>query len=129
MQRTVLYVEDNPVNQKLMERILARRKDLTMIAAATGELGVELAISRRPDVILMDIALPGISGYEALARIKANGSTAEIPVIAVSANALPTDIERGREAGFRDYLTKPLQVARLFDSIDAALGNAAPAGA
>ena len=93
--RTVLYVEDNPANLLLVESALARRPDLRLLTARDGESGVELARVSRPDAILMDLNLPGISGIEALEVLARDPSTAHIPVIALSANAMPRDIEKG----------------------------------
>jgi CheY-like chemotaxis protein len=115
---TVLYVEDNPANLKLVERLIARRADLTLLTAGTGDLGIELARTHQPDVILMDINLPGISGTKALALLQQETATARIPVVALSANASPRDIERGLAAGFLKYLTKPIKVAELMATLD-----------
>lgn len=120
-QRTLLYVEDNPANLKLVERLVARRSDLRLLSAIDGNRGVELARSRRPDVILMDINLPGISGTEALRILRDDKATAHIPVVALSANAMPRDIERGMEAGFFRYLTKPIRVDEFMDALNLAL--------
>jgi len=119
--RTVLYVEDNPANLMLVTKLLARRPDVSLLSAKDGRSGVELAQATRPDVILMDINLPGISGVMALRILAADPSTAHIPVIAVSANAMPRDIEKGLEAGFFRYLTKPIKVTEFMDTLDLAL--------
>jgi CheY-like chemotaxis protein len=116
--RTVLYVEDNPANLKLVEMLVARRADLKLLTAGTGALGVDLARAHQPDVILMDINLPGISGIKALAMLRQETATARIPVIALSANASPRDIERGLTAGFMKYLTKPIKVDELMATLD-----------
>ena len=123
--RTVLYVEDNPANLKLVEMLIARRGDLRLLSAGTGDLGIEVALAHQPDVILMDINLPGISGIKALAVLRREAATAHIPVIALSANASPRDIERGLAAGFLKYLTKPIKVEELIDTLDLALAVAA----
>ena len=86
-----------------------------------GTLGIELARAARPDVILMDINLPGISGIEALKILRDDPATAHIPVVALSANAMPRDIEKGLEAGFFRYLTKPIKVNEFMDTLDVAL--------
>ena len=91
---------------------IARRADLRLLSAADGNLGIEFARAYLPDVILMDINLPGISGIEAMKILRADPSTAHIPIIALSANAVPRDIEKGLEAGFFNYLTKPIKVDR-----------------
>ncbi|MBI5275082.1 MAG: response regulator [Burkholderiales bacterium] len=119
--RTVLYVEDNPANLELVGQLLARRSDLRMLSAADGTLGIDYARACLPDVILMDINLPGISGIDALRILRADPLTAHIPVIALSANAVPRDIERAMEAGFTDYITKPIMVQRFMQVLDAAL--------
>ncbi len=119
--RTLLYVEDNPANLKLVERLIARRQDLRLLSAIDGNRGVELARVCRPDVILMDINLPGISGVEALRILREDKATAHIPVVAVSANAIPRDIQRGLEAGFFRYLTKPIKVHEFMEALDVAL--------
>jgi len=121
---TVLYVEDNPANLKLVEMLLARRPDFRLLTAGDGDLGISLARARLPDVIIMDINLPGISGISALSILRKHSTTAHIPVIALSANANPRDIERGMEAGFFRYLTKPIRVDELMDTLDLALAMA-----
>jgi CheY-like chemotaxis protein len=116
--RTLLYVEDNAANQRLMQRILARRKDLTLIDAPTGERGIELARASQPDLVLLDIDLPGMDGFEVLRHLRAEPLTQGIPVIAVSANAMQRDIERGMTAGFSDYLTKPIDISGFLRVLD-----------
>jgi signal transduction histidine kinase/ActR/RegA family two-component response regulator len=120
-QRTVLYVEDNPANLELVEQILKRRPDLHMLSAMNGLDGIEFARIHLPAVILMDINLPDISGLEAMQILRADPSTASIPIIALSANAVPSDIEKSRAAGFFDYITKPIRVNLFMDALDAAL--------
>jgi PAS domain S-box-containing protein len=119
--RTLLYVEDNPANLKLIEKLVARRPDLRLLSARDGISGIELARAHQPDVILMDINLPGISGIEALEILRADRATAHIPVIALSANAMPRDVEKGLQAGFFRYLTKPIKVAEFMDTLGVAL--------
>lgn len=123
--RTLLYVEDNPANMMLVEDLIARRPDLRLLSAWEGNRGLELAQLFKPDVILMDINLPGISGLQVLALLAADPATAHIPVIALSANAMPRDIERGLEAGFFRYLTKPIKVTEFMDTLDKATEYAA----
>ena len=123
-RRTVLYVEDNPANLKLVEMLIARRPDLRLLTAGNGALGVELAQAHLPDAILMDINLPGISGVAALSILREDSATAHIPVIAVSANAGAHDIERGLKAGFFRYLTKPIKVDELLETLDLGLALA-----
>ncbi len=119
--RTLLYVEDNPANLLLVEQLIARRPDLRLLSAADGELGVEIARASRPDVILMDINLPGISGIQALNILRADPATAHIPVVALSANAIPRDIEKSMAAGFVSYITKPIKIDQLMAALDTAL--------
>jgi PAS domain S-box-containing protein len=119
--RTLLYVEDNPANLKLVERLIARRSDLRLLSAIDGRRGVELARTCQPDVILMDINLPGISGIEALRILRQDKATSHIPVVALSANAIPRDIEKGLEAGFFRYLTKPIRVDDFTEALNVAL--------
>jgi signal transduction histidine kinase/ActR/RegA family two-component response regulator len=119
--RTLLYVEDNPANLMLVEDLIARRPDIRLLSARDGNLGIEIARARRPDLILMDINLPGISGLRALKILADDPATAHIPVIALSANAIPRDIQKGLEAGFFRYLTKPIKVNEFMETLDTAL--------
>jgi signal transduction histidine kinase/ActR/RegA family two-component response regulator len=120
-RHTLLYVEDNPANLELVEQLIARRTDLHLISAVDGNLGIEFARAYQPEVILMDINLPGISGIEAMKILHADPSTGHIPIIALSANAIPRDIERGLNAGFFSYLTKPIKVNEFMEALDMAL--------
>lgn len=120
-RRTVLYVEDNPANLELVEQLIARRPDLRLLSAADGNLGIEFARVYQPAAILMDINLPGINGLEAMKILRADPTTANIPIIALSANAVPHDIEKALQAGFFGYLTKPIKVAQFMDTLDMAL--------
>jgi len=122
--RTLLYVEDNPANLMLVEQIIERYPHLRMLSARNGDLGIALAKLHHPDVILMDINLPGISGFQALHLLRENPVTAHIPIIALSANAMRHDIEKGLEAGFFRYLTKPIKLNELMDTLNMALGRA-----
>jgi CheY-like chemotaxis protein len=122
--RTLLYVEDNPANLKLVEQLIARRPDMRLLSARDGSLGIQLARANRPDVILMDINLPGISGIEALKILREDPATAHIPVVALSANAMPRDIEKGLQAGFFRYLTKPIKIHEFMDTLETALSFA-----
>jgi signal transduction histidine kinase/CheY-like chemotaxis protein len=109
-ERVILYVEDNPANVVLMEELVRRFTGVRLVSAHTAELGIAMASHLAPDLIIMDINLPGIDGFEALARLRSNPETERIPVIALSANAMPSAIQRGLAAGFRSYHTKPIQV-------------------
>jgi CheY-like chemotaxis protein len=119
--RTLLYVEDNPANLMLIEQLIARRPDMRLLSARDGNLGIQLARANQPEVILMDINLPGISGIEALRILREDPATAHIPVVALSANAMPRDIEKGLQAGFFRYLTKPIKVNEFMQTLDVAL--------
>ena len=105
----------------LVEDIIARRPDIRLLSAADGKRGVEIAHASLPDVILMDINLPGINGIHALKLLRANPATAHIPVVALSANAIPRDIEKSLAAGFFRYLTKPIKVNEFMETLDVAL--------
>jgi CheY-like chemotaxis protein len=118
---TLLYVEDNPANLMLIEQLIARRPDMRLLTAIDGNLGIQLARANQPEVILMDINLPGISGIEALRILRADPATAHIPVVALSANAMPRDIQKGLQAGFFRYLTKPINVNEFMDTLDVTL--------
>jgi signal transduction histidine kinase/ActR/RegA family two-component response regulator len=116
--RRVLYIEDNPANLKLIRKIIGLRPEFTLLDAMNAELGLEIARRELPDLILLDINLPGMSGIAAIAQLQAWPETAAIPVVAVTANAMKHDIERGKSAGFADYLTKPVDIARLHQILD-----------
>jgi PAS domain S-box-containing protein len=121
---TLLCVEDNPANLMLVEKLLERRPDIRLLVAKDGISGIETVRAERPDVILMDINLPGISGLVALGILADDPETANIPVIALSANAMPGDIKKGLAAGFYRYLTKPIKVEEFMDTLDSALAFA-----
>ncbi|WP_256702862.1 hybrid sensor histidine kinase/response regulator [Burkholderia ubonensis] len=121
---TVLYIEDNAANRTLVEQLLARHADMRMLGAASGQHGVALARSALPRVILMDINLPDISGIDALGMLRSQPETAEIPVVALSSNAMPRDIEKGLKAGFFRYLTKPIKIDQLMHALAEAIAFA-----
>ena len=123
-ERTLLYVEDNPANMKLVEQLILRRPDIRLLTAVNGTLGIAAARAARPTVILMDINLPGISGLEALKVLREDPTTAHIPIVALSANAMPHDIAMCLQAGFFRYLTKPIKVTEFMDTLNAALSSA-----
>jgi CheY-like chemotaxis protein len=125
MLRTLLYVEDNPANLELVEQIIARHTNIRLLTAVDGKSGIEIANASHPDMILMDINLPGINGFEALKILRSDPATADIPVVALSANAMPRDVEKGLKAGFYRYLTKPIIVRELMDTLNEALVFAA----
>jgi CheY-like chemotaxis protein len=120
----VLHVEDNPANLRLVRELLELRGDVRQMSAPDARLGVELARAHAPQVILMDVNLPGLSGVEALALLQADPATARIPVIALTANAMASDVSRGLAAGFFRYVTKPIDMARLNEAVDSALAAA-----
>jgi len=118
----ILYVEDNDDNVYVVRNRLARIGH-TVVVATDGEQGVAMAIAERPDLILMDLRMPGLDGWEATRRLKAHADTRHIPVIALSAHAMTGDRERALAAGCDDYDTKPIDFARLRGKIDAALAK------
>ena len=115
--RTVLYIEDNAVNVVLMEAMLARLPGVRLVSASTPTEGLRLAASDPPALVLLDIQLPEMDGFAVLARLRNMPATRTVPVVAVSANALPADIEHAREAGFTTYLTKPLTLELLLSTV------------
>ena len=121
VRRTLLYIEDNQANMQLVEQLIARRPDMRLLSAGDGMSGIEIARTHQPEVILMDINLPGINGIQALRILRKDPITAHIPVLAISANAMPHDIKKGLEAGFFRYLTKPIKVDEFMDALDTAL--------
>jgi PAS domain S-box-containing protein len=112
---TILYIEDNLSNLELIQRLLARRPEIKLIPAMQGQLGFDLAREHRPDLILLDLHLPDIPGDEVLRRLREVPETREIPVVMISADAIPRQINRLLAAGARAYLTKPLDVKKFFD--------------
>ena len=111
--KQVLYVEDNPVNQKLVRAVFHKQLGIDVSVAATAEEGISLAQRQPPHLILMDLNLPGMDGYQALKALRADPLTRHIPVMAVTAQSRPEDLERGRAAGFDAYITKPLKLGNL----------------
>jgi signal transduction histidine kinase/CheY-like chemotaxis protein len=124
-QSVVLYVEDNHANLELVEQLLGRCPESKLLTANNGKDGIALAIDSVPDVILMDINLPGISGIETMRILHLNPITANIPIIALSANAMPRDIEKGLAAGFHKYITKPINVTEFMNTLNLTLDFAA----
>ncbi len=121
---TLLYIEDNPANLKLVEQLIVRHPDIRLLTAVNGTSGIAIARASQPNVILMDINLPDINGFEALKILRSDPATTHIPLIAVSANAMPRDIERGLKAGFFRYITKPIKVNEFMDALGVALDHA-----
>ncbi|HWJ93255.1 MAG TPA: ATP-binding protein, partial [Telluria sp.] len=119
----LLYIEDNPANLKLVQEIVRFRPDLRLLPAPDANLGMELARAHQPELILLDLNLPGMSGTDALRQLQADPRTAGIPVLALTANAMPRDIERGMAAGFFRYLTKPIEIDKFNEAIDSTLAE------
>jgi CheY-like chemotaxis protein len=120
--KTVLYVEDNPANLSLMEMIISRTDGIDMISAFNAEIGIDMARTQKPDIILLDINLPGMGGLEALKILKGTEESTKTPIIAVSAAASKKDIDTAMEAGFDAYLTKPINVQQLLTELKNRLG-------
>jgi PAS domain S-box-containing protein len=116
--RTVLYIEDNPANLKLVARILQRYPGADLLTTASGAEGVAIARAEQPDLVLLDINLPDTDGYQILRELKNSSITADIPVIALTANAMHNEVRRGKQAGFEEYLTKPISVDELLATLE-----------
>jgi two-component system, cell cycle response regulator DivK len=116
----ILLVEDNEMNRDMLSRRLTRNGYEVSIAV-DGQQGVDMAVSAKPDLILMDMSLPVIDGWEATRRIKANDATRQIPVIALTAHAMAGDREKAIEVGCEDYDTKPIELSRLLGKVTALL--------
>lgn len=114
----VLYVDDNPGNLKLMTELLAHRPGLEVLTAPTASLGLDIAQAHPPQLILLDLQLPGIDGYAALRLLRRHPRLQHVPVVAVTSLAYPKDVERGLAMGFADYITKPIDVNRLLAAVD-----------
>lgn len=114
----VLYIEDNPANMRLVKQILTKRPHVQLLMAHEPTLGLELAATHKPDLILLDINMPQMNGYEVLQRLRETPELADILVVALTASAMPQDIEKGKKAGFDGYLTKPVNIAELLNQVD-----------
>ena len=123
---TILIVEDNEMNRDMLSRRLTR-KGYDVLLAVDGATGIEMATARAPDLILMDMSLPVVDGWEATRRLKTNQALRAIPIIALTAHAMASDRDKALAAGCDDYDTKPIELARLLAKIDALLVPAAPA--
>lgn len=117
----ILYVEDNAANLRVVEAMFRHQPNMTLLSATNGEYGLQLAHRYQPDVIMLDIHLPGMDGYAVLQALLADPATRHIPIIALSADAMPLDIERGLQAGFQAYLTKPVKLNELLNLLNKAL--------
>jgi two-component system cell cycle response regulator DivK len=122
----ILLVEDNEMNRDMLSRRLERR-GYQVVMAVDGQQGVDMARAESPDLILLDMSLPVIDGWEAASQLKSDGQTAGIPIIALTAHAMSGDRERALEAGCNDYDTKPVDLARLIGKMEALLGKTNPA--
>jgi two-component system, cell cycle response regulator DivK len=119
----ILLVEDNEMNRDMLSRRL-ERKGYTIVLAEDGQQAVEMAATCKPDLILMDMSLPVLDGWEATRRIKADVNLKQIPIIALTAHAMQSDEQKAREAGCDDFDTKPIELPRLLQKIEAQLGAA-----
>lgn len=117
----LLYIEDNPTNLRLVQKILDKRQDIDLFTAVNGATGLEIALRERPGLILLDINLPDMDGFRVLQNLKNDKLTSEIPVIAITANAMSRDIKQGLKIGFTNYLTKPLDVLKFINIVDDSL--------
>jgi CheY-like chemotaxis protein len=120
----ILLVEDDEMNRDMLSRRLTRN-GYEVLLAVNGQQGADMALSKQPDLILMDLSLPVIDGWEATRRIKADEATRRIPIIALTAHAMAGDREKAMEVGCEDYDTKPVEISRLLAKIAALLGSAA----
>jgi len=120
--KSILYIEDNPLNLALMEKIIAQFDSVILHSAHTGELGLAMAAQENPDLIIMDVNLPGVDGLAATRKLKTEEITRNIPIIGLSARALPVDIEKGMAAGFERYLTKPMVITEMVEAIKQTIG-------
>jgi CheY-like chemotaxis protein len=123
---TIVYIEDNISNVKLVERLIHRLPEVRLIPAMQGKLGIDLARRHHPDLILLDLHLPDLHGREVLEQLKRDPATAAIPVVVVSADATPGQVEQLMAGGATDYLAKPIDVEMLLEIISATLQGASP---
>lgn len=123
-KQSVLYVEDNELNMALMHHIFKKKlPSVLLLEAETAEQGLIIAVQQQPDLIILDIGLPGLNGYEALAYLQSNADTCHIPVVAISAFAQNSDVEQAKGKGFAAYITKPLQVTAFINMVKALLAE------
>jgi CheY-like chemotaxis protein/two-component sensor histidine kinase len=122
---TLLYIEDNPANLRLMQAIVDRHAGMRLVTATTGRLGLEAARAVRPDIVLLDIHLPDLDGFAVLAALRSEAGLRTVPVVAVTANAMPQDEQRVRSAGFDGYLSKPIQLEGFESLLTQLLGSRA----
>jgi CheY-like chemotaxis protein len=119
---TILYIEDNLYNVQLVERLLLQRPDIQLLTSVQGGPGVAIAQDQHPDLILLDVHLPDVNGFDVLERLRLDPSTANIPIVVLSADATPGQVRRFRDAGANEYLTKPLDLKLLLTLVDNYLG-------
>ena len=117
-QFTLLYIDDNPASVALMSGLVAELPNVKLLSAPGGRIGVELALAHRPDVVVVDIHMPDLTGYDVLERLRASPETRDIPVLALSADAMPREVERGKRAGFVSYMTKPFDFQQLLGTLE-----------
>jgi len=121
--KTILYIEDNLYNVQLVERLLLQRPNIQLLTSVQGSPGINIAQTRHPDLILLDVHLPDINGFDVLERLRIDAETAVIPIVVLSADATPGQVKRFRDAGADEYLTKPLDLKLLLTLIDNYLGD------
>jgi CheY-like chemotaxis protein len=117
-KRTVLYIEDNSTIRQLLRYIIDLRPGFTLLEAENGAQGLEMARIHRPDLILLDIHLPDMNGFKVFEHLQKNPGTAKIPVVAMSGSAAPSDIEKGLRAGFKQFLSKPINIKEFLGTLD-----------
>lgn len=121
----ILLVEDNELNRDMLSRRLERR-GFTVVMAVDGGQGVQMALTEKPDLILMDMGLPVLDGWEATRQVRADPATAHVPIIALTAHAMSSDEQKAKEAGCDDFDTKPVELPRLLEKINALLSRSRP---
>jgi CheY-like chemotaxis protein len=121
--KTILYIEDNLYNVQLVERLLLQRPNIQLLTSVQGSPGINIAQTHHPDLILLDVHLPDINGFDVLERLRIDAETAIIPIVVLSADATPGQVKRFRDAGANEYLTKPLDLKLLLTLIDNYLGD------
>lgn len=125
---TILYIEDNLYNVQLVERLLLQRPDIQLVTSVQGTPGIEIAQGRHPELILLDVHLPDINGYDVLEKLRHDSATSDIPIVVLSADATPGQVRKFRDAGANEYLTKPLDLKLLLGLIDNYLGEGTSSG-
>ncbi|MDH5656704.1 MAG: response regulator [Spirochaetia bacterium] len=116
-KKNILYVEDNPANLRLITQVMEKIQGVELISAHTPQLGLDLCDAKEMDLILLDINLPGMNGFEMLEKLRSMNQYKDVPILAVSANAMPGDIAKGKEAGFDEYITKPINIQNFIQTV------------